>query len=470
MFSLEYLYKLRQLKDTSKARFVEIYKQLSPEMQEYIALHPYFDRIRLNQITPWHLKWQMELDIPGRGWGKNFKLSFNVVELATNPELIQHFTGGKGKLRINIYGETITECVDTIITGDSGIEQELLRRGYILKSGGQRDKPGKNEVLFLISEKLLALRFNNGTIVRFYGAGKTKGKQSHVTFADEVLTYFEDTPNVRDQRLEKFYQECMTTARLGPDPRVVWSSTPRAVPVFKHLLERAEKHKDVLILGGSTYDNPALAKTYLDNIEREYGGTRRGLQEIYGKIVWEVPGALWKECDIQHQTLGIKPEYTKIVVSIDPAVSNNKESDETGIVVTAKTKDSYFVLKDSSGRYSPLEWAKEAVKLYDQYQANMIVYESNQGGDMVAQTLRTVRRDLSIKAVRASKGKYARAEPIAALYEQHRVIHLGFFPELEKQMMEYNPDYCKGSPDRLDALVWGLHELSTKETFEPFWT
>ena len=129
----------------------------------------------------------------------------------------------------------------------------------------------------------------------------------------------------------------------------------------------------------------------------------------------------------------------------------------------------YYVLDDKSGRFSPRDWAKVAVDLYHRYDAHQIVYESNQGGDMVAETLRTIKRSVPLKAVRASKGKYARAEPIAALYEQGLVLHTEDLRVLEEQLTSYNPEFYKGSPDRLDALVWGLHELSTKGDYKISW-
>jgi predicted phage terminase large subunit-like protein len=163
------------------------------------------------------------------------------------------------------------------------------------------------------------------------------------------------------------------------------------------------------------------------------------------------------------KTTDILPNFTRTVVAIDPAVTSNKHSDETGIVVCAKgSDDKFYVLDDVSGRYTPDQWAKMAVETYYKYDADKIIAEVNNGGDLVERVIRTVDNNISYGSVRATKGKYLRAEPISALYEQNRVKHLKPFQFLEDQMANYNPTTFSGSPDRLDALVWGITELSQR--------
>ena len=177
-------------------------------------------------------------------------------------------------------------------------------------------------------------------------------------------------------------------------------------------------------------------------------------------------GALWNRNMISKalvKTTDVLPNFTRTVVAIDPAVTQNKNSNETGIVVCAKgTDDKFYVIDDVSGKYSPDAWAKVAVETYYKYDADKIIAEVNNGGDLVERVIRTIDNNISYGSVRATKGKYLRAEPISALYEQNRVKHLKPFQFLEDQMANYNPTTFTGSPDRLDALVWGITELSMR--------
>lgn len=183
-------------------------------------------------------------------------------------------------------------------------------------------------------------------------------------------------------------------------------------------------------------------------------------QEILAEDIEEVPGALWRYNMFQRAKVPAPQELSRIVVAIDPAVSSAQSADETGIVVAALAKDQrHYVLSDVSGHYSPDTWARRAVAEYEDWKADRVVGEVNNGGEMVGHTLRTVARAVSYKAVHASRGKAARAEPVAALYEQGKVLHCGRFNELEEQLISWVPGMGK-SPSRLDALVWALTELS----------
>ena len=211
-------------------------------------------------------------------------------------------------------------------------------------------------------------------------------------------------------------------------------------------------------------DNRAnLAATFLSRIQQRYAGTRLGRQELEAEILGDLPGALWSMASLDAYRLPKQPDdLTRIVVSVDPAVTATENSDEHGIIVAGMTGDQRgVVLEDASISGSPMEWARRAVSLYRSYSADGIVVEVNQGGDMVAHTIRTVDPNANIIEVRASRGKHVRAEPIAALYEQGRISHVGAYPQLESQMTQmptagYEGD---GSPDRVDALVWAFTEL-----------
>jgi len=212
----------------------------------------------------------------------------------------------------------------------------------------------------------------------------------------------------------------------------------------------------------TTYDNTHLSDVVRQRLREQYGGTRIGRQEIMAEWLDDVPGALWQWSMIHTvQSEGI-PDLERVVVAIDPAVTNTSDSDETGIIVVGRAEGSlFYVLADYSGRYSPDEWANKAIDAFIIHQADRIIGEVNNGGDMVEHTLRTVNGTVPYTAVHASRGKRLRAEPIAALYEQEKVFHAPNLATLESQMVSWTPE-TPSSPDRLDALVWGMTDLSQK--------
>ena len=197
---------------------------------------------------------------------------------------------------------------------------------------------------------------------------------------------------------------------------------------------------------------------------RKYEGTRLGRQELEAELLEDTPGALWSHGLIEASRLQSAPEMTRVVVAIDPAVTSGEEADETGIVIAGKdNKGHAYVLADISGRYPPTEWARLAITAYATHGADRIVAEVNNGGDMVEATIRMVDPNVAFTAVRASRGKVVRAEPVVALYEQGRAHHIGTFPQLEDQMTSFTSDIDRAaagySPDRVDALVWAFSEL-----------
>jgi predicted phage terminase large subunit-like protein len=216
--------------------------------------------------------------------------------------------------------------------------------------------------------------------------------------------------------------------------------------------------KNTVTTRGTTFDNEEnLSEVFIRNIKKKFDNSRLGRQELYAELLFEEENALWPRSSIKYK----KPEgLARIVVAIDPAVTYNSGSDETGIVVVGKDANGYaFVLGDASGRYHPNVWGKLAVEKFYQSGADRIVAEVNQGGDLVGEVIRSFDKNVPYTAVRASRGKFTRAEPIAALYEQGLVFHTSVFPELEQQMCNFIPGGSRKSPDRVDALVWGITEL-----------
>jgi phage terminase large subunit-like protein len=211
----------------------------------------------------------------------------------------------------------------------------------------------------------------------------------------------------------------------------------------------------------SSYGNPFLNKTDIKELEDEMQLMNPAMvrQEIYGEFVEGAAGELWDEVIIERQRIKVCPDLKRITVNIDPAISNNENSDETGITVTGTDSiGNGYVLDDESGKYSPDGWASIAIKLAEKWDADCIVAEKNQGGDMVKSVIRAKDGKIRIKLVTATKGKYVRAEPVYSLYEQGRIFHVGYHNKLEAQMCIFTSD-LKNSPDRVDSLVWGFTEL-----------
>ena len=297
------------------------------------------------------------------------------------------------------------------------------------------------------------IELKNGSIIQTFSADSPdslRGPQFHFAWTDELAAWqYEDTWN-----------QLQFGLRLGEHPQTVITTTPRPTKLVKSLLKR----DTTLVTRGSTFDNAEnLSKTALLELQAKYGGTRLGQQELYGAILDDNPGALWRRAMIDSARIQLadKPTFTRVVVGVDPAVTSGEDSDNTGIVVAGMTADGhYYVLDDVTLKASPQEWASAAVNAYEKYKADRIVAETNNGGDLVIHLLQQVKPTVATKKVTATRGKQLRAEPVAALYEQGRVHHVGYFTELEDEMCEYEPGITKNSPDRMDALVWALTELS----------
>lgn len=260
--------------------------------------------------------------------------------------------------------------------------------------------------------------------------------------------------------------------RNQQDPRIVVTTTPRPVPLLRNLLSDPGTH----VTRGSTFDNITnLPERYIARMRHKYEGTRLGRQELYAELLDDVPNALWTHAMIEQARIARKyrpDSFRRIVIGVDPSGRRGDEDEDDvtssiGIVVVGlDDKDVCHVLADRTCQLSPAGWAKRVCSTYDEYAADLVVAEINYGGAMVEHVIRATDNGVAVKVVHASRGKHIRAQPVAALYEQGRVKHVGSFPELEEQMtsMDSMGNYAlAGSPDRLDALVWAVTELCLGE-------
>lgn len=284
-------------------------------------------------------------------------------------------------------------------------------------------------------------------------------------FANGVLVH-----NCKYRYSKECWDQLQFGLRLGEHPQQVITTTPRPIPIIRDLIaESHEEDSGVVVTRGSTFENRAnLAPSFLVAVEQRYGGSRLGRQELDGELLDDVPGALWSRqtLDAHRRKLNDKhPAMRRIIVAIDPAAKASSDSDsssETGIIVAGHGEDGRgYLIDDRSCRLGPNGWAAVACSSYDYYEADAIVAEINQGGDMVESVIKAVNPRIKVIKVRATRGKTLRAEPISALYAQGKISHIGSFPALEDQMMQFTPFGIEGdgAADRVDALVWAFTEL-----------
>ena len=378
---------------------------------------------RPNQLAP-PGDWRVWLILAGRGFGKT----------RAGAEWVREQVESNRVGRIALVGETSADVRSVMIEGESGI---------------LAISPPHFMPLYEPSKRRLV--WPNGAVATAYSGDEPdqlRGPQHDAAWADEPAKW---------KYAVEAWDNLEFGLRLGGSPRVVATTTPRPIKLIRDLMADPM----TVVTRGSTYDNLAhLAPSFLDRMRKKYEGTRLGRQELHAEVLDDVPGALWQRQTLDRDRRNRLPEFQRVVVAIDPATTSGEDSDETGIIVAAKAADGHaYVLEDLTCRFSPDKWAQRAVSAYYRHRADRLVAEVNNGGDMVERVIRTVDPDIAYKAVKASRGKTVRAEPIAALYEQGRVHHLGLFPALEDQMCSFTPDQFEGSPDRVDALVWCLTEL-----------
>ncbi len=283
-----------------------------------------------------------------------------------------------------------------------------------------------------------------------------RGPQADTVWVDELCSM---------RQAQEVLDNMYFGLRVGKDPRCLVTTTPRPLKCFKALLA-GDGEGVVVVTRSSSYANREnLAPAFFSQITAKYAGTRLGRQELEAELLTDTPGALWHLERIEELRVRVAPQpLERVVVAIDPAVTHGPDSDETGIVVVGLGPDGAgYVLDDLSGRYPPEEWARRAIQAYRTHSADRIIGEVNNGGALVEHTLRSVDPGIPFKAVHASRGKLTRAEPASALYQQGRVHHVGVFGPLEDQLTSYDGSRSGSSPDRLDALVWAVHELMLGE-------
>ena len=385
---------------------------------------------RPNQLPP-EGQWRAWLLMAGRGMGKTRVGAEWVIEQVT-----QH-----GKRRVALVAETAADARDVMVEGESGImacSRSEFRPLY---------EPSKRR-----------LTWPNGAIATTYSGDKPdqlRGPQHDAAWIDELAKFRYAARTIDNLELG---------LRLGNSPRMVITTTPRPIDVIRRMLVDPL----TIVTRGTTYENiDNLPADFRTRILQRYEGTRVGRQELYAEILDDVEGALWKREWIDVNRMEeIPTALVRVVVAIDPAMTSNEDSAETGIIVSGRGMDGRgYVIDDVSLRGTPDAWAKAALRAYRTHRADAIVAEVNAGGEMVEHTIRTVEGGATIPfiMVHASRGKATRAEPVSALYEQGRVSHVGSFPTLEDQMCSWTPG--ETSPDRMDALVHGLTELGISEYF-----
>ncbi|MDE1903842.1 MAG: DNA-packaging protein [Alphaproteobacteria bacterium] len=381
---------------------------------------------RPNQLPP-QGDWRVWLLLAGRGFGKT----------RSGAEFVRARVEAGLAARVALVGPTASDVRDVMIEGESGL----------LAISGDDWRP-------LYEPSKRRLTWPNGAVALAFSADepeRLRGPQHDLAWCDELAAW----------RYAAAWDNLLLGLRLGGDPRAVVTTTPKPVKLVRDVLASP----GTVVTRGSTFDNALnLAPAFLDSVVRRYRGTRLGRQELEAELLDDVPGALWSRDGIEAARVNAAPDLARIVVAVDPAASSGEGADETGIVVAGLAHDGQvYVLDDLSGRMSPRAWALKAIAAYKKFAADRIVAEVNNGGDMVEATLRSVASDAPFRAVRASRGKAVRAEPVAALYEQGRVHHVGGFATLEDQLCGFTADFDRAasgtSPDRLDALVWAVTDL-----------
>lgn len=385
---------------------------------------------RPNQLAP-EGDWMTWLVLAGRGFGKT----------RCGAEWIREEVTAKRASRIALIAETQKDLEEVMVFGDSGINSVFPPH--------QRPK---------ITKKPVRVEFHTGAVAFGYNAtepDQLRGPQFDCAWGDELAKW---------RYARETWDQLQFGLRLGKRPRQIVTTTPRPIPILKEILAA----DTTVVTRGVTTDNRAnLAASFIKSITEKYAGTRLGRQELSAEILDDVPDALWTRAalDRDRRKPDQVPPLRRVVVAVDPAAKKNDVPEDgaaTGIVVAGVGEDGRgYVLDDATCRESPNGWARKAIACFDRYEGDCIVGEINNGGDMVASTVRAVRTTVPFKEVTASRGKWVRAEPIAALYEQGRISHVGTFASLEDEMVNFGPNGMVGdaSPDRVDALVWALTEL-----------
>jgi phage terminase large subunit-like protein len=380
--------------------------------------------------------WRYWLIMAGRGFGKT----------RAGAEWVRA-QAAAGRRRIALIGPTVADVRDVMVEGESGllnISSPLERPTY---------QPSRRRVVW-----------RNGATAFLYSAQepeRLRGPQHDAAWADELAAW---------PRGQETWDQLQFGLRLGSDPRVVITTTPKPLPLVRQLAA------DPLgvVTRGTTYDNRAnMPAAFIDGIIKRYEGTRIGRQELHAELLGDVPGALWPHETLLNCRVATHPDLQRVVVAVDPSGSSgHDDGDQQGVVVAGLGVDGLgYVLADRTCRLSPQGWGRRAIEAFDAFGADRIVAEKNYGGEMVRFTIQAVRPNAPVSLVTASRGKIVRAEPVSALYEQGRIRHLipdladNPLAELENELRHATSSgyLGEGSPNRMDALVWALTELFLAE-------
>lgn len=392
--------------------------------------HAWIQEARPNQLPP-DGHWHTWIIIAGRGFGKT-RAGAEAVRMAVE--------SGQYR-RIALIGQTRNEAKNVMVFGASGIVSVYQ----------------KDEDPYAPQWSPDALHWENGAQAHLYSGDhldKLRGPQFDLVWIDEWAKF---------RNPEELWNQVQMTLRLGRRPRLIITTTPRSFGFLRKLMEQP----GVVITRGSTFDNSDhLSPGFINQVHAQYSQTTLGSQELYGEVLVDREGALWKRSMIQHEPPPHN-DFQRLVLAIDPATTHHEGSDETGIVMAGLMPDGrVYVVDDLSGRHSPADWGQRVVDAYFKHKVDRVVVETNKGGDLVVRVLQTLSPHIAIRHVHATRGKITRAEPVAALYEQGKVKHMRPFHKLEQQMCEYTATTSQ-SPDRMDALVWALTDLLLEKEAAP---
>jgi phage terminase large subunit-like protein len=402
---------------------------LSDAVSDTAILHEYATRWTFQahpgQIPPKDQAWFCYLMRSGRGGGKTRSGAEWVLQRVRD-----------GYRHIALIGQTAADVRDTMVE---------LGPSSLMKIARPSERP-------IYEPSKRRLTFPNGANATTFSGDEPdqlRGPAHDSVWMDELAKF--KYPQLSWDNMEM-------GLRLGDNPQVFCTTTPRPIPIIKQLV----KDPTTIDVRFSTLQNAEnLSPLFLKRVMDKYSGTRLGRQELEGELLDDNPFSLWQRDVIENLRVTSHPVLIRVVVGVDPAVSSGDESAETGIIGAGIAADGQvYVLDDASLHGSPLDWARSVVRSFHRHKADRVIGEVNNGGDLVEVNLRTVDRSIPFRAVHASRGKLIRAEPIAALYEQGKVHHVGTFPQLEDQMCEWVPG--EKSPDRMDALVWAITELTSK--------
>lgn len=388
--------------------------------------------------------WRYYLLMCGRSFGKTFSGSGWIAQKVM-----------AGAEVIGLVGPSYKDVIDVMVKAIIA----WFPPGEAYYVGGEKQK------IFFKSYKAVIHCYSSDTEIR--------GPNLEFLWCDEICKWCDSIP----EKVQTCFDLVDMAVRVGKNPQVIITSTPKPFPIFINWIKQANEPNSIFkVQTGTMFDNPFLPDQFKKAQIDKHGNTRLGRQELYGELLEDVEGALWSLKIIDDNRLSVQQYNQQIkdkelfinrtVISVDPAITNNENSDETGIMVVNFASNGHaYVIADYSGKYSPAEWARQTIKAFNLHDGDLIIAEKNQGGDLVASNIHTVDNRAPIKLVQATKGKILRAEPVSNLYERNKIHHVGLFKELEYQMCHFTGNSKEKSPDRLDSLVYAITELMLNKVY-----